>query len=75
MKPSSQPTLEKALHASPLPASTLNASSDALININEEASLTYWLAALGCSELQLRIAVAAVGPGASDVGIALGGAA
>ena len=45
------------------------------ININEEASVNYWLAALGCSEFELRVAVAEVGPGAKDVGIELGKAA
>ena len=42
------------------------------ININEESSLNFWLAALECDELQLRVAVAEVGPGAVDVGNALG---
>lgn len=42
------------------------------ININEEASLNYWVTALECSELQLRVAVAEVGPEASEVGDALG---
>jgi hypothetical protein len=42
------------------------------ININEEESLNYWVTALECSELQLRVAVAEVGPEASEVGDALG---
>ena len=42
------------------------------ININEEASLSYWVAALDCSELQLRVAVAEVGPAVADVGTELG---
>ena len=57
---------------SSLPPPSFNASSSELININEEASVSYWLAALRCSELELRIAVAEVGPGARDVGIELG---
>ena len=42
------------------------------ININEESSLNFWLAALECNELQLRVAVAEVGPCVVDVGNALG---
>ena len=42
------------------------------ININEEASLNYWVNALECSELQLRVAVAEVGPAVRDVGNELG---
>jgi len=42
------------------------------IDINEEASVNYWLAALGCSETALRLAVAAVGPVAQDVSNELG---
>ena len=42
------------------------------ININEPASVNYWLAALRCSELELRMAVAEVGTGARDVGTELG---
>ena len=42
------------------------------ININEQASVNYWLTALRCSELELRMAVAEVGPGARDVGTELG---
>ena len=58
-------------------ASTLNpaaseAFQDEFININEQASLNYWVTALECSELQLRVAVAEVGPEASEVGDALG---
>ena len=46
-------------------------SNDA-ININEPASVNYWLTALRCSELELRMAVAEVGTGARDVGTELG---
>ena len=42
------------------------------ININEPASVDYWLTALRCSELELRMAVAEVGTGARDVGTELG---
>lgn len=42
------------------------------IDINEEASLNYWVAALDCSELELRVAVAEVGPAAKDVSTELG---
>ena len=42
------------------------------LNINEEASLKYWVSALDCSELELRVAVAEVGPAAKDVSNELG---
>ncbi|WP_431097506.1 DUF3606 domain-containing protein [Polaromonas aquatica] len=42
------------------------------ININEEASLQYWVSALDCSELELRVAIAEVGPTAKDVCTELG---
>ena len=42
------------------------------ININEEASVNYWVNALRCSEFELRMAVAQVGPGSRDVGTELG---
>ncbi len=42
------------------------------IDINKEASLNYWVAALACSELELRVAVAEVGPAAKDVSNELG---
>ncbi len=42
------------------------------INVNEEDSVSYWSSALGCSEFDLRVAVAEVGPAASDVGNELG---
>jgi hypothetical protein len=42
------------------------------IDITQEASLNYWVAALDCSELELRVAVAEVGPAAKDVSNELG---
>jgi Protein of unknown function (DUF3606) len=42
------------------------------ININEEASVNQWVTAFDCSELELRMAVAEVGPVAKDVGNELG---
>ena len=45
---------------------------DQPININEEASLNYWVQTLACSELELRVAVAEVGTTARDVGSELG---
>lgn len=42
------------------------------IDVNEETSLNYWVAALDCSELELRVAVAEVGPVAKDVSNELG---
>ena len=53
-------------------ASTLPPLSNESININEQASVNYWLTALRCSELELRMAVAEVGPSAIDVGTELG---
>lgn len=57
---------------SPSFASDVHALSNEPININEPASVNYWLAALRCSELELRMAVAEVGTGARDVGTELG---
>ena len=42
------------------------------IDINEEDSVSYWSSALGCSEFDLRVAVAEVGSAARDVGNELG---
>ncbi len=42
------------------------------ININEESSVNYWVKTLHCSELELRVAVAEVGPMVGDVGDRLG---
>jgi hypothetical protein len=52
------------------------ASTDTALNqpidITQEASLNYWVATLACSELELRVAVAEVGPAAKDVSNELG---
>ncbi|MDB5744641.1 MAG: hypothetical protein JWR68_2956 [Polaromonas sp.] len=53
-------------------ASPFHASFNDAININEDASVNYWVTALGCSEFELRVAVAEVGPAAKDVGTELG---
>jgi Protein of unknown function (DUF3606) len=42
------------------------------IDINRESAVSYWLDKLGCSEFELRVAVAEVGPFAGDVGNRLG---
>ena len=42
------------------------------IDVNQEASLNYWVSALDCSELELRVAVAEVGPAVKDVSDELG---
>lgn len=42
------------------------------IDINHPDSVNYWSSALGCSEFDLRMAVAEVGPTARDVGNRLG---
>jgi hypothetical protein len=42
------------------------------VNVNEEASLNYWVSALDCSELELRVAVAQVGPSVKAVSDELG---
>jgi hypothetical protein len=42
------------------------------INVNEDASLNYWASVLDCSELELRVAVAQVGPSVKDVSNELG---
>jgi hypothetical protein len=39
----------------------------ARINVNEQHELDYWTEALGCTEQQLRDAVAAVGVGSESV--------
>jgi hypothetical protein len=51
----------------PLRPAGLHALTNEPININEDASVDYWVAALECSELELRVAVAEVGPVARDV--------
>ena len=57
---------------SPLRPSGLHALTNEPININEDASVHYWVSALGCSELELRVAIAEVGSAARDVGNQLG---
>lgn len=42
------------------------------IDINEDACVRYWMAALGCNEFDLRVAVAKVGTGVKEVGTVLG---
>ena len=42
------------------------------ININEKASVDYWVTTFECSEFDLRMAVADVGTSAKDVGTELG---
>lgn len=55
-----------------LHAPALDALFNQPININEEASVNHWVAAFACSEFELRMAVAQVGPVAKDVGNELG---
>jgi Protein of unknown function (DUF3606) len=42
------------------------------IDITHQDSVNYWSSALGCTEFDLRVAVAEVGPAATDVGNELG---
>jgi hypothetical protein len=42
------------------------------IDINREDAVDFWVSEWGCSEFELRVAVAQVGPVAADVGAALG---
>jgi hypothetical protein len=65
-----QPSLEKTV-TSPAYAPAASLKNEP-IDINKEASLNYWVAALACSELELRVAVAEVGPAAKDVSNELG---
>lgn len=62
--------LEKIVTLPSYPAA--DASLDEPINVNEEASLNYWVSVLDCSELELRVAVAQVGPSVKDVSNELG---
>ena len=66
--------LERAMMHSPFSStpSSLKPAASESIDINEEASVSYWLNALDCSEFDLRMAVAVVGTGAKDVGCELG---
>ena len=57
---------------SPLRPAGLHALTNEPININEDDSVNYWVAALDCSELELRVAIAEVGPAARDVCSELG---
>ena len=57
---------------SPPHAPAVRSFSSKSININEDASVNYWLQALQCNEYELRVAVAEVGTSAQDVGIELG---
>jgi hypothetical protein len=43
-----------------------------MINVNEPHEVRYWIQRLGCSEQQLREAVAKAGPMAKDVRAVLG---
>ena len=59
----------------PQPSATASTSVGLVnqpIDINEESSVNYWVNTLHCSELELRVAVAEVGPMVSDVGEQLG---
>ena len=60
----------------PLEALTSDLPPEALarqpIDVNQQDSVNYWSSALGCSEFDLRVAVAEVGPTARDVGNELG---
>ena len=56
----------------PLPSLPWEALARQPIDINRQDSVSYWSSALGCSEFDLRVAVAEVGPAASDVGNELG---
>ena len=64
------------MHTFAAPPVSVSSASSALgnqpININETAEVDYWVGALGCSELELRMAVAEVGNAACDVGCKLG---
>jgi hypothetical protein len=66
-----QPSLEKTV-TSPAYAPATASLKNEPIDINKESSLNYWVAALACSELELRVAVAEVGPAAKDVSNELG---
>ena len=57
-------------HHSHAPA--FNGFTPESIDITEDTSVSYWVAALGCSEYELRVAVAEVGTVALDVGTQLG---
>jgi Protein of unknown function (DUF3606) len=56
----------------PLEALTTEVLARQPIDVNQQDSVNYWASALGCSEFDLRVAVAEVGPAATDVGNELG---
>jgi hypothetical protein len=66
-----QPSLEKTVTSTAYAPAAASLNNEP-IDINKEASLNYWVAALACSELELRVAVAEVGPAAKDVSNELG---
>jgi Protein of unknown function (DUF3606) len=55
-----------------LDAMPLEALARQPIDITQQDSVNYWSSTLGCSEFDLRVAVAEVGPTARDVGNELG---
>ncbi|MES2414615.1 MAG: DUF3606 domain-containing protein [Pseudomonadota bacterium] len=57
---------------SPAALTASAASANQPININEPSSVNYWTSTLGCSEFELRVAVAEVGTIVGDVGDQLG---
>ncbi|HQS32331.1 DUF3606 domain-containing protein [Polaromonas sp.] len=59
-------------HPAPQELPQLAGSVNEPIDINREESVNYWSSALGCSEWELRVAVAEVGPASKDVGSELG---
>ena len=59
-------------HPAPQELPQLAGSGAEPIDINREESVNYWSSALGCSEWELRVAVAEVGPAVRDVGNELG---
>lgn len=62
---------EKTVTLPPYPATDAPLDHEP-INVNEDASLNYWVSVLDCSELELRVAVAQVGPSVKDVSNELG---
>jgi hypothetical protein len=62
---------EKPVRSPPYPVADAPLNNQP-IDVNEEASVNYWVSALDCSELELRVAVAEVGPFAKDVSNELG---
>jgi hypothetical protein len=65
---------EKIVTSPSYPAAdaTVSTLNNPPIDVNEEASVNYWVSALDCSELELRVAVAQVGPSVKDVSNELG---